>query len=58
MINFAKMIGKPDAEVYVDDGWWKARQGGNGVPASDDIRSLYRQDLDDKSIRVYRLKKH
>ncbi len=58
LINFAKMIGKPDAEVYVDDGWWKARQGGNGVPASDDIRILYRQDLDDKSIRVYRLKNH
>ena len=31
LINFAKKIGKPDPEVYVDDGWWKARQGGNGL---------------------------
>ena len=31
LIDFAKRIGKPDPEVYVDDGWWKARQGGNGL---------------------------
>lgn len=31
LIDFAKSIGKEDAEVYVDDGFWKARQGGNGV---------------------------
>lgn len=31
LIEFAKGIGKEDAEVYVDDGFWKARQGGNGV---------------------------
>ena len=31
LIEFAKSIGKEDAEVYVDDGFWKARQGGNGV---------------------------
>ncbi len=31
LIEFARSIGKADAEVYVDDGWWKARQGGNGV---------------------------
>ncbi|GIM28834.1 phosphoadenosine phosphosulfate reductase [Clostridium polyendosporum] len=31
LINFAKKIGKPDWEVYVDEGNWKARQGGNGV---------------------------
>ena len=31
LIDFAKQIGKPDPEVYVDDGKWKARQGGNGV---------------------------
>jgi phosphoadenosine phosphosulfate reductase len=34
LINFAKKIGKPDAEVYVDEGSWKARQGGNGVELS------------------------
>lgn len=31
LIDFAKSIGKKDAEVYVDQGYWKARQGGNGV---------------------------
>lgn len=57
LIDFAKQIGKPDPEVYVDDGWWKARQGGNGVPASDDIRILYKQDTENKNVRIYRLKK-
>ena len=31
MISFAKKIGKPDPEEYVDSGNWKARQGGNGL---------------------------
>lgn len=31
LIDFARSIGKEDAEVYVDEGFWKARQGGNGV---------------------------
>lgn len=31
LIDFAKRIGKPDAESYIRDGKWKARQGGNGV---------------------------
>jgi phosphoadenosine phosphosulfate reductase len=31
LVEFARSIGKEDAEVYVDDGYWKARQGGNGV---------------------------
>lgn len=31
LVRFAKSIGKPDPEVYVDEGSWKARQGGNGL---------------------------
>lgn len=31
LISFAESIGKEDADVYVDEGFWKARQGGNGV---------------------------
>lgn len=31
LVEFAKSIGKKDAETYVADGKWKARQGGNGV---------------------------
>lgn len=34
LIDFARQIGKTDAEVYVDSGKWKARQGGNGVSAA------------------------
>lgn len=31
LINFAKKVGKPDPEEYIDSGNWKARQGGNGL---------------------------
>lgn len=31
LVEFATQIGKPDPEIYVDEGKWKARQGGNGV---------------------------
>lgn len=31
LVDFAKKIGKPDAEEYIDSGNWKARQGGNGL---------------------------
>ena len=34
LIDFARRIGKPDPEVYVDTGKWKARQGGNGLVAA------------------------
>ncbi len=31
LYKFAKKIGKEDYEVYVDDGYWKARHGGIGL---------------------------
>lgn len=34
LVSFAKQIGKPDPEDYVDEGGWKARQGGNGLVAA------------------------
>lgn len=34
LIDFAKQIGKPDPEEYIDEGGWKARQGGNGLAAA------------------------
>lgn len=37
LIDFAKQIGKPDPEVYVDEGKWKARQGGNGLSAANSV---------------------
>ena len=34
LLNFAKKIGKPDPEEYIDGGNWKARQGGQGLEIS------------------------
>ena len=34
LYNFAKKVGKEDWKVYIDDGKWKARQGGNGLEHS------------------------
>ena len=31
LVDFAKKIGKPDPEEYIQSGGWKARQGGNGL---------------------------
>ncbi len=31
LVGFATKIGKPDPEEYVDEGGWKARQGGQGL---------------------------
>ena len=31
LLDFEKRIGKTDPENYVDEGYWKARQGGNGL---------------------------
>lgn len=34
LYDFAKKVGKKDWKDYVDDGKWKARQGGNGLDIS------------------------
>ncbi len=34
LYSFAKKVGKEDWKEYVDDGKWKARQGGNGLDYS------------------------
>jgi phosphoadenosine phosphosulfate reductase len=34
LVDFAKQVGKPDPETYVNEGGWKARQGGNGLIAA------------------------
>ncbi len=38
LIDFARRIGKPDPETYIDTGKWKARQGGNGVAAASSVQ--------------------
>ncbi|AGB42040.1 PAPS reductase/FAD synthetase family protein [Halobacteroides halobius DSM 5150] len=37
LVDFAKKVGKPDPEVYVDTGKWKARQGGQGLDTSNTV---------------------
>ena len=55
LLDFAKKIGKPDPEVYVDTGKWKARQGGNGVRASEDIKLRFTNCTSEEHAKIYRL---
>ena len=57
LIRFATQIGKPDPEVYVDDGKWKARQGGNGVKAAEDIRIKFTNCTTEDHAKIYQVKK-
>lgn len=55
LIEFAKEIGKPDAETYVDSGKWKARQGGNGLAAAGDIKIRFTNCTAEDHAKIYRL---
>ena len=55
LIDFAKKIGKPDPEVYVDTGKWKARQGGNGLAASGDIKIRFTNCTTEDHAKIYSL---
>ena len=55
LINFARKIGKPDAEVYIDTGKWKARQGGNGVPAAEDVKIQFMKCTTEDNANIYKL---
>lgn len=55
LIDFAKKIGKPDAEEYVDSGAWKARQGGNGLRAAGDIKIRFTNCTTEDHAKIYRL---
>lgn len=55
LIDFAKKIGKPDSEVYVDSGKWKARQGGNGLPAAGDVKIRFTNCTTEDHAKIYRL---
>jgi len=57
LVDFAKRIGKPDAEEYIDSGAWKARQGGNGVKAAQDIKIRYANCTAEDNAKVYKLNK-
>lgn len=55
LLNFARKIGKPDPEVYVDTGKWKARQGGNGLPAAGDVKIKFTNCTAEEHAKIYRL---
>lgn len=57
LIDFAKRIGKPDAEIYVDSGKWKARQGGNGVKAAEDVKIRFTNCTAEDNAKIYKLNK-
>lgn len=55
LIQFAQKIGKPDPEVYVDTGKWKARQGGNGLSAAGDVKIRFTNCTAEDHAKIYRL---
>ncbi len=55
LVKFAKRIGKPDAEEYIDSGAWKARQGGNGVEAAQDVKIRYTNCTAEENAKVYQV---
>ncbi len=57
LISFAKKIGKPDPEVYVDEGSWKARQGGNGLASAGDVKLKFSNCTSEEHAKIYRLVK-
>jgi len=55
LIDFARQIGKEDAEVYVDSGKWKARQGGNGLAAAQSVKLQYTNCTAEEHAKIYQL---
>ena len=55
LIDFAKKVGKPDPEVYVDSGKWKARQGGNGLASAGDVKIRFTNCTTEDHAKIYRL---
>lgn len=55
LIDFAVKIGKSDADVYVDSGKWKARQGGNGIVAAEDVKIRFNNCTNEDNAKVYKL---
>lgn len=55
LVSFAKKIGKPDPEEYVDSGNWKARQGGNGLVSAGDVKLKFTNCSTEEHAKIYRL---
>lgn len=57
LVEFAKKIGKPDPEIYVDSGKWKARQGGNGLISANDVKLKFTNCTTEENAKIYQLTK-
>lgn len=57
LVSFARSISKPDAENYVDTGKWKARQGGNGLAAAENVKIHFTNCTTEDYAKVYSLNK-
>lgn len=57
LYSFAKKVGKEDWKDYVDDGKWKARQGGNGLDYSKNAIVTFKPCTYDESSTNYSLSK-
>lgn len=57
LVDFARRIGKPDPEVYVDTGKWKARQGGNGLAAASSVLVEASHCATDDSATIFSLER-
>lgn len=57
LIDFARRIGKPDPEIYIDSGKWKARQGGNGLEAAKSVRLKFDNCTTEEHAVVFSLDK-
>lgn len=57
LIDFAKKIGKPDPEEYIDGGFWKARQGGNGLEVAQKSVVSFEPCATDESAFNYELQR-
>lgn len=57
LVDFAKQIGKPDAEDYIDNGNWKARQGGNGLEVAQKTFVTFEPCAADENAFNYELKR-
>ncbi|MTI69246.1 MAG: phosphoadenosine phosphosulfate reductase [Firmicutes bacterium] len=57
LIEFAKDIGKKDAEVYVDTGKWKARQGGDGLDVSETVKLNTKACTTEENAKIYKLER-
>jgi len=55
LIKFAIQIGKPDPEIYVDTGKWKARQGGNGIESAKDVKVKFQNCTTENNAIIYSL---